>query len=216
MGLLGNIKKQFKSTLVEHITHVFNAVASSASFPQKMLKAFIITLLKPGKEPTFSQNFRPIYLLNHDVKLYAKVVANRLINLLPSLIHPNQSGFTKGRQTSNAILLCNYVCMINIIYHTNNHKVPSLLLYLDAEKAFDRVHWHYLTMTLQKCGYHGHILSAIMALYSHPSGQVYCSTMLSTPFNISNGIRQGCPLSPLLFNLVMEPLSLRLQHCFIL
>lgn len=69
-------------------------------------------------------------------------------------------------------------------------------------------------MTLQKFGFQGHILSAIMALYSQPSAQVFCSSMLAKPFNKSNSTRQGCPLSPLLFNVVMEPLAekIRSQH----
>lgn len=66
-----------------------------------MLNALTITLLKAGKEPNYPQNFRPISLLNHDTKLYAKVIANRLFDLLISLIHPDQSGLTKGRQTQD-------------------------------------------------------------------------------------------------------------------
>lgn len=201
-GFVGEYYQQFKSILNEYLVRMFNDAASSASFPQDMLKALIVMLPKPGKDPNTPQNFRPISLLNHDIKLYAKIIANRLIDLLPTLIHPDQSGFTKGRQTSDATQR-----MVNIIHHAEKHEMPSLLLSLDAEKAFNRVHWHYLDMGLQKFGFQGHILSAIMALYSHPSAQVYCSSMLSKPFDISNGTRQGCPLSPLLFIIVMEPLA---------
>lgn len=88
-----------------------------------------------------------------------------------------------------------------------SERTPSLLLSLDAEKAFDRVNWTYLHATLLKFGLQCHTLSAIMALYSKPSAQVYTSEMLSKPFPISNGTRQGCPLSPIIFNLIMEPLA---------
>lgn len=81
---------------------MFNAAASSASFPQEILKALVITLPKPGKEPATPQNFHPISFLNDDTKLYAKMIANRFFDLLPNLIHPDQSGFTKVRQTSDA------------------------------------------------------------------------------------------------------------------
>lgn len=79
-----------------------NAAALSSSSPDDMLKVFIITLPKPGKEPTSLQNFRPLLLINHNLKLYAKVVMNRIIDILPTLIHPDQSGLTKVRQTADA------------------------------------------------------------------------------------------------------------------
>lgn len=94
-----------------------------------------------------------------------------------------------------------------MIHSAEVTRTPSLLLSLDAEKAFNRVHWSYLTMTLCKLGFQGPILSAILALYSAPTAQAYNSEMLSKPFRITNGTRQACPLSPLIFNLMMEPLA---------
>lgn len=78
---------------------------------------------------------------------------------------------------------------------------------LDAEKAFDRVHWGNLQAALNKFGLEGFSLSAISALYSNPSANIYTSNSLSDTFRISNGTRQGCPLSPLIFTLIMEPLA---------
>lgn len=83
----------------------------------------------------------------------------------------------------------------------------SLLLSIDTEKAFDRVHWDYMQMTLSKFGFEGHVKDAILALYSCPSARVYTSSMLSVPFQISNGTRQGCPLSQTIFNPMIEPLA---------
>lgn len=171
-----------------------------------MLNAIIVTLPKPGKEPNTPPNFRPISLLNIDLKVYAKIIASRLLNLLPLLIHPDQTGFAKGRQTSDATRR-----LTNIIHLARVYKRPSLLLALDAEKAFDRIHWQYLTQVLSRFGFSGTILSAILALYSKPSAQVLTSGKLSKPFNITNGTRQGCPLSPLIFNLLMEPLAIYIR-----
>lgn len=129
-----------------------------------MLKALIITLPKPGKDPSTPQNFRPLWLLNNDLKLYAKLIALWLVDILPEIIHPDQSGFSKGRQTSDATRR-----LLNIIHQAKSCRSPSLLLALDAEKAFDHVHWGYLTEVLSAFGFKGPILSAILALYTSPS-----------------------------------------------
>lgn len=167
-----------------------------------MLKALIITLIKPGKNPNVPQNVRPISLLNIDLKLYAKLIALRMVNIMPILINPDQFGFTKGHETADATRR-----LINIIQLANINKTPSLLLALDAEKVFDRIHWTYLVWVLSDFGFEGPIHSAILALYTQLSAQVFISGALSTPFFILNGTPQGCPLSPLIFNLRMEPLA---------
>lgn len=68
-----------------------------------------------------------------------------------------------------------------------------------------------MTHTLSKFGFEGPILSAILALYSSPPAQVYTSNSLFQPFHISNGMRQGCPLSPPIFNLLIKPLAEKIR-----
>lgn len=83
-GLPREFYKQFKDTLAPFLCNLLNEAASS-SFPQEMLKALVVALPKPGKEPTKPQNFRPISLLN------AKRIASRLMNIIPYLIDPQAS-----------------------------------------------------------------------------------------------------------------------------
>lgn len=97
--------------------------------------------------------------------------------------------------------------IINILQLVERFKTPSLLLSVNAEKAFDRVHWRYMQLVLEKFGFQGTISSAISALYSQPSAQVYTAGLLPKPFEISNGTRQGCPLSLSIFNPMIEPLA---------
>lgn len=193
-----NILKHLALTL-HHICKQFSqSLQTQQHSPPEMLQAYIVTLPKPGKEPNTPPNFRPISLLNTNIKIYAKLIAKRLANFIPSLIQRDQMGFVKGRQTSDATRR-----IINIIHHIEHRKTPSLLLSIDTEKAFDRVHWKYMSMTLSKFGFCGHIMNAVLALYSCPSAQVYTSSMLCTPFQITN----GCPLSSTIFNLMIEPLA---------
>lgn len=153
--------------LSPYLIQIFNTVSASASFPPEMLETLIVTLPKPGKEPNSPSNFRPISLLNIDLILYAKLIASHLVNILPTLIHPDQTGFTKNRQTSDTTRR-----LVNIIHMAEVQQRPSLLLTLDAEKAFDRIHWQYLPKVLESFGFNNNIISAIMALYSKPSARV--------------------------------------------
>lgn len=98
----GEYYKTFKHILSPYMVKMYNATTASSPFPSEMLRALIITLPKPEKEPTLPQNFGPISLLNNHLKIYAKLIAHCLIEILPLLIHPDQSGFTNGRQTTKA------------------------------------------------------------------------------------------------------------------
>ncbi|CAJ0925872.1 unnamed protein product [Ranitomeya imitator] len=115
-----------------------------------MLQATIVPLPKPGKTPDHPSNFRPISLLNTDLKLYSKILANRLSDVIPSLVHRDQVGFIKSRQTLDGTRR-----MIDLIHVAGSDRTPSLLLSLDAEKAFDRVHWGYLFEVLARFGFTG-------------------------------------------------------------
>lgn len=206
-GFFAEYYKSFSKTLNPYLCHIFNAAVSSGEFPSEMLSANIITLPKPGKEPVSPQNFHPISLLNTDLKIYAKLLVQRLTPLMPNIIHPDQVGFTLGRQAPDATRK-----IINLIHLSKSTKTPAIFVALDAEKAFDRIHWGYLTKTFTKFGFQGNILKAILALYSSPSARVFTDGILSEPFKITNGTRKGCPLSPLIFTLMMEPLAQTIRN----
>ena len=92
------------------------------------------------------KNWRPISLLNSDYKVVAKAIANHLKQVLPNLIDNDHTGFLKGRFIGENIRLIDSIIKYTC---TAAENIPSLLLFLDFEKAFDTVEWSFLPKTLQ-------------------------------------------------------------------
>ncbi len=117
-----------------------------------MNTALISLIPKLNKDHTQCPNCCPISLLNVDLKIISKALAGRLESVMSTLIHPDQTGFIKGRHSSeNTRRLINIVDFYNNLPNTN--KPPFILVSLDGEKAFDRVEWPFLFTTLSHFGF---------------------------------------------------------------
>ena len=95
--------------------------------------------LKNGKDRLFLQNWRPISLLNVNYKILPKVISKRIKNVLPSIIHENQSGFVPGRKIEQAINIIQ-----DIMNYTEHKKLSGFLLFIDFEQAFDSNEWEFM------------------------------------------------------------------------
>uniref|UniRef100_A0A8C5MHD9 Reverse transcriptase domain-containing protein n=1 Tax=Leptobrachium leishanense TaxID=445787 RepID=A0A8C5MHD9_9ANUR len=136
----------------------------------------------------------------------AKMLARRLNPILPSLIHPDQVGFVPLRGARD-----NTLRAINLLHISRVSSIPMLFLSVDAEKAFDRVDWSFLITVLAKLGLGPRWLAWVSALYSNPTALLRVNGSLSSPLSVRNGTRQGCPLSPILFIITLEPFLQRLR-----
>ncbi len=166
-------------------------------FHRDQKTSLISLLLKKGKDPLDCSSYRPISLIPCDLKIYAKVFASRMEKVIHSLIKEDQTSFIKGRNASD-----------NMRWHfriLDSHSTPCAFFSLDAEKAFDRLEWNYMWAVLQCFG--EHFISMIKTLYHSPAASVITGNIISPPFPLQRGTRQGCPLSPLLFCLSLEPLA---------
>ena len=185
---------------------MFNHSLSIGTLPKTLTEATISVILKKDKNPAECSSYRPISLLNVDVKILAKILAKRLETCLPSIISEEQTGFISARQLSS-----NVRRLLNIISSPSSEIKPEIVLSLDAEKAFDRVEWGYLFKVLAKFGFGENFIAWIRLLYKSPLAHVNTNRQYSSYFPLSRGTRQGCPLSPLLFALAIEPLAIRLR-----
>lgn len=101
--------------------------------------------------------------------------------------------------------------LFDILYSPTTSTTPELVITIDAEKAFDRVEWPYLFYTLAQFGFGNTFISWIRLLYTSPLASVHTNNDYSDYFPLNRGTRQGCPLSPLLFAIAIEPLAVALR-----
>lgn len=194
--------KTFRETLVPLLKKCFNYVLRGGETPLSWRQAIISVIPKTGKDRTECSSYRPISVLNMDYRLYASILAKRMENIVPDLIDPDQTGFVKNRQTQDNVRRA-----LHHIDQMRKSKMKSIVISLDAEKAFDSVRWEYLYLVLRRFGFNDQVIECFRSLYCSPTARIKINGSLSKTVLLGRGCRQGCPLSPTLFALFIEPLA---------
>lgn len=206
-GLPGEFYKVFwidiKTYLTECINHAY--VSGSLSITQK--HGIISLLPKKERDALWLKNWRPITLLNLDYKLISKVLATRLKNILPSIIHTDQTGFIKNRYIGE-----NINRIFSIIDYAEEQEIPAILMSVDYEKAFDMLEWSFINKTLNFFDFGEDFKRWIRILYTDITSCVVNNGWTTKPIKPSRGVRQGCPLSPYLFVLCVEVFAIGLRE----
>ncbi|GJZ30686.1 hypothetical protein Tco_0575733 [Tanacetum coccineum] len=174
----------------------------------KEINHTIIALIPKVKSPTRINDYRPISCCNVLFKCISKIIANRIKHCLKTIISPNQSAFIPGRSITDNILLTQEL-MHN--YHLERG-TPRCAFKVDIQKAYDTVDWDFLRIILLGFGFHQKMVSWIMECVTSTSYSICVNGSLHGYFKGKRGLRQGDPLSPYLFTLVMEVLTLMLQR----
>ena len=198
--------KAFHDLLAPILLRMIQDTFKNKRLPSTLSEANICVLLKKDKDETDPGSYRPIALLNYDLKIITKVLANRLGKHIASIIHPDQTGFIPGRYS-----FCNVRKILNILYATYGKNDRAAMLSLDAHKAFDMIEWPYLIATLRRFGFGETFIEWVKILYSDPKSFILTNGDKSSPFSLQCGVRQGDPLSPLLFDIALEPLALGIR-----
>ena len=136
----------------------------------------------------------------------SRALAGRLLKVLQHVIHPDQTCGVKGRFIGE-----NVAFLRDVIEFSKEHDVPIAILSLDQEKAFDRVNWDFLLAVLSRMGFGPSFISWVRLLYSGIRSSILINGYTSEAFFPSRGVRQGCPLSPLLYVISMEVLAVAIR-----
>ena len=174
-------------------------------FPESKNVSMTSLIYKDKGETYLLVNYRPIALMNVDIKILTNVLSMRLNNVLPSIIHESQTAVF-GRRIHHSINLIR-----DLVDWANETDEEAALLFLDQEKAFDRVNHSYLYKVLECFGFDSYFISWIKLLYSNASTRININGFLTEKIQLKSGVRQGCPLSALLYVLVIETLALQLR-----
>ena len=157
-------------------------------------------------DPTLAKNYRPISAMNTDCKMYTNLINNRLAPWAVAKLHPDQKGFVPGQLITDHTRLAYEVAHLADSTGTNGYLVS-----LDQAKAYDRVDQSWLLQVLRRMNIDPDLCNTISDLVTGCHSRVRINGGYSTSFSLRRGVRQGDPLSCLLYNFSIEPLAMRLR-----
>ena len=167
----------------------------------------ILSLIFKSGAESCSNNWRPITLLNVDYKIIARALAQRLQKVISKVVSADQNGYIKNRFIGFSIRQIQ-----DIIDYAEECNLEGVILFLDYQKAFDSIEWNFIYMALEKFGFGNAFINFVKMLYKNANNRIINNGWVSESFEISRGIRQGCPISALLFIIAAEIMAENIRN----
>ena len=205
------IPNEFYQMFWNHIEPLYMSMIdecwTEGSLPATM-NVSVLTLIHKGDSRDRISNYRPISLTNTDYKLVAFVFAQRLHTVMASIINPDQTGYIKNRYIG-----CNIRNIIDIYEHCEMNNKEGALISIDFKKAFDSLEHNFMFSVLKRFNFGPNFISWIQMLYRDPVFKVKNNGWISSNYKMERGVRQGCPMSSLIFILCTEIMAHKIRTC---
>ena len=205
-GFTTNFYKYFWNELKQPLLDSYIFSFEHGQLADGQRRGLLKLIPKKDKDLRYLKSWRPVSLLATDYKILAKALAMRLQKVASSLVNSDQVGYLKGRYIGENIRIIS-----DLMHYTTKEKISGILALIDFEKAFDTVEWSFLFNTLSTLNFGQNYIRWIKLLYSNISSCVTNNGYISNYFTLTRGIRQGCPISALLFILVAEILAVNIR-----
>ena len=158
-GISADFLKIFWRKLKFFVANAINSCYCKGVLSTSMRQAIITCIPKGNKDRQLIKNWRPISLLSVIYKLASATIAERLKPFLQNIISEHQSGFIPGRCISDCTRL-----IYDLMFYTEKHNIPGLLMQIDFEKAFDSVSWKFLYIALESFGFDNDFIKWIILI----------------------------------------------------
>ena len=198
--------KTFWHLIGNLIVEVFNEAHTEGELSYSQRTSVLAVIFKKG-DRLLLKNYRPISLATADYKLLAFVLASRIQKVINKIISSTQAGYIKKRFIGNNIRLIE-----DLIDYADKLDNEASIIFLDFKKAFDSIEWSFIFETLKRFNFGNSFIQWIHTLYNKAGAKVKNNGYLSGTFELQRGVRQGCPVSALLFIIVVEILALNIKQ----
>ena len=206
-GFTGEFLKFFCKDISTFILRSASAGYNKGMLSSSLRQGNIVLIPKENKPKRFIRNLRPISLLSTIYKVISTCIANRMKQVLPSVIGDTQHAFLPSRNISS-----NYRFVYDTLVYTQEHNIPGMILSVDFEKAFDSISWTFMFKSLEFFNFGPCFMRWIRTLYENISTCVSINGQYTDWFEIQRGVRQGDPSSAYLYLVCAEILSLMIKN----
>ena len=184
--------------MIKKITLLCNRIWETGEWPRDWKSSVFIPIFKKG-DAKDCENYRTVALISHTSKILLKIIHKRMESTVEREMPANQAGFRKGRGTRDHIANLRWIMERQLEYGQEVH-----ICFIDYSKAFDCINHSVMWRTLKEMGFPTHLVMLLKSLYENQEAAVRTEYGDTEIFRIGKGVRQGCILSPILFNLYAE------------
>jgi len=180
-------------TIKTDLLQIFNSMYIDGTILENQLKGIIVCIPKHAHPVTIA-DYRPLTLMNTDYKILTRIIAARLRQVLADMIHPHQYCGIPGKSVFDAV-----ADVRDAIAQAEIFQKPLCILSIDFSAAFDKISHEYLYMVLEAHGISASFRRKITRLYEHATSEIQINGFRTDTIPIKSSIRQGCPLSMILY-----------------